>query len=62
MSVLTSGSTLLPAFPPSRVVAVLGFAPRSQWRVRAGFAPASSTAIAVSVGIDLSARFAAAAT
>jgi len=31
-----------PAFPPEWAVAVLGSAPRWQWRDRAGFAPASS--------------------
>src|SRR5690606_7787701 len=36
---LARGSSLRRAFPSGRTVAFCGFAPHSQWRARAGFAP-----------------------
>ena len=56
MSFLAPGSMLAPTFPPIWAVVVLGFAPRSQWRYRAGLAPASSSVIALPAQYDTEAR------
>lgn len=42
MSLLALGSSVTPTFQPFRAVVVVEFVPRSQWRYRAGFTPASS--------------------